>query len=184
MVYTPFSQDYISWLCDIVGIYTRDERSVILLNALVEKEFYWTIPNDDNRVHDGLNLREEYADLYNIDLESVGTEPCCILEMLVALARRCSEQMRDLDDHDNPARWFWEMMENLGLDFCSKTIYDTDYSEDLLNSILERLVERTYSYSGRHGLFPLNHPEEDQRKVELWYQMSAYLMEHYFEEEE
>lgn len=179
-----FLEDYISWLCDLVGIYKQDKRSLILLDALVSKEFYWSVPNDDNRVLDGLSLREEYAELADIDLEDVGTGPCCVLEMLVALARRCSEQMYSADDQDSPARWFWEMLENLGLDFCSATIYDEEYSIDLVDQILERLVERTYSRNGRHGLFPLNNATEDQRNVEIWYQMSAYLREHYFEEED
>jgi hypothetical protein len=27
------------------------------------------------------------------------------------------------------------------------------------------------------GFFPLTHPNDDQRKVEIWYQMNAYLDE-------
>lgn len=180
MTEARFAPEYITWLCDLIGLYGRDERSKILLDALLDKEFYWTVPNDDNRVQDGLRLRDEFADANDISIEDVFVGPCTILEMLIALARRCSDQMYDFDDQDTPSRWFWEFMENLGLDFCSRTDYDEDYTAEVVDSVLERLVERTYSESGRHGLFPLNSPKQDQRNVEIWYQMFAYLTEHYF----
>jgi hypothetical protein len=40
-----------------------------------------------------------------------------------------------------------------------------------------RLNRRLYTTSGYGGLFPLEEPKEDQRKVEIWYQMMAYLGE-------
>jgi hypothetical protein len=40
---------------------------------------------------------------------------------------------------------------------------------------MERCVWRTYEPNGVGGFFPLENPNEDQREVELWYQMSAYV---------
>ena len=33
--------------------------------------------------------------------------------------------------------------------------------------------------NGTGGLFPLKRPRVNQRRVEVWYQMSEYLMENY-----
>jgi hypothetical protein len=48
-----------------------------------------------------------------------------------------------------------------------------------VNQILTNLVERTYQKNGKGGLFPLKQPAKDQRRVEIWYQMAAYLNENY-----
>ncbi len=46
-----------------------------------------------------------------------------------------------------------------------------------IDDILERLIWRQYQEDGQGGFFPLAWPEQDQREVELWYQMNAYLAE-------
>ena len=46
-----------------------------------------------------------------------------------------------------------------------------------IDEILNKFIDRTYRASGYGGLFPLRHSKEDQRKVEIWYQMAAYLIE-------
>jgi hypothetical protein len=33
--------------------------------------------------------------------------------------------------------------------------------------------------SGLGGMFPLEDPREDQRAIEIWYQMMAYINENY-----
>lgn len=176
---TSVEMVYIHWLCDKVGIHSFDERTSILINALQEKGFYWTVPNDDNRGLDGLELRREFADLNNFDPDAIFEGPCTMLEMLIALAKRCDYIMSDLDNEDHTARWFWEMLENVGLDMKSLNSYEEDYTIDLIDKILDRILDRTYGASGRHGLFPLNEPERDQREVEIWYQMQAYFNDHY-----
>jgi hypothetical protein len=58
-----------------------------------------------------------------------------------------------------------------------------DNLELLPNSLnykkLAVLNKREYFPSGKGGLFPLENPREDQTKVEIWYQMHAYVMENY-----
>ena len=46
-----------------------------------------------------------------------------------------------------------------------------------IDDILENWLWRTYEYDGS-GFFPLTTTEEDQTKVEIWYQMAAYINEH------
>jgi hypothetical protein len=91
--------------------------------------------------------------------------------MVVALSRRMSfESGLDTD------YWFWRLMDNLNLRQYVDEIYDEDVVlivEETLNIVLNR----TYHADGNGGLFPMIHPGKDQRQVELWYQMSQYLME-------
>jgi hypothetical protein len=44
---------------------------------------------------------------------------------------------------------------------------------------LHKLNNRTYSKLGKGGLFPLRSSAYDQRKVELWYQMAAFMTENH-----
>jgi len=39
------------------------------------------------------------------------------------------------------------------------------------------LIWRDYHADGRGGFFPLTNPDTDQTKVEIWYQMNAYVTE-------
>lgn len=58
---------------------------------------------------------------------------------------------------------------------------DDTYSDDTYERIQYRLNvinKRLYNEDGTGGgLFPLRHATQDQREVELWYQMMAYLTE-------
>ena len=44
---------------------------------------------------------------------------------------------------------------------------------------LDGFINRQYEANGEGGLFPLKGVCEDQREVEIWYQMNAYLYEHH-----
>lgn len=46
-----------------------------------------------------------------------------------------------------------------------------------IDDILQQVIFRTYTASGIGGLFPLKSPRDDQRRVELWYQLCSYLLE-------
>lgn len=144
-----------------------------LFHILYTKEFVWLVPNDDNRVEDGKDLRYEFLEVEEIDRSrrdshwlSLG---CSFLEFLVALSRRLefeSEQGSDI--------WFWELLENVGLNHLTDRV---DISQDEVEEVLDRVIWRTYDYDGVGGLFPLDNPEKDQREVEIWYQLSAYILE-------
>lgn len=101
---------------------------------------------------------------------------CSMLEMLVALGRRLSFQM------EGESRfWFWTLLENVGLDKFNDRFYKTDKQAEEVDEVLQRIIWRNYAEDGSGGLFPLKHPDEDQRKVEMWYQMSAYILEQWEE---
>lgn len=144
-----------------------------LFHILYTKEFVWLVPNDDNRLEDGKDLRYEF-------LEGEGIDPdhrdqywmqlgCSMLELFVAIARRLS-----FEAEGDPSGWFHELLENLDL---SQYTDRADIDKDHILEVLDRVIWRTYDSDGSGGLFPLQDPHEDQTKVELWYQLSSYILE-------
>lgn len=141
---------------------------------MFQKEFTWFVPNDDNRLHDGLDIRQEYVDTQEGgDVPGYWlAQPCSFLEMIIALSRRMAFQSAL-----EPEYWFWRLLENLNLRIYVDEVFDEEVRM-LIDDILDCVMNRTYHADGSEGLFPLTHPGHDQREVELWYQMSQYLMEH------
>ena len=77
-----------------------------------------------------------------------------------------------------PDIWFWHLIETLDLEQFNDRKYD-DHAQEEIAEILDRVIWRTYAPNGDGGLFPLRNPTKDQRKVELWYQLNAYLLEQF-----
>lgn len=168
--------NYFEWLYGKIGSVRNRNPSRSyweLAKQLYSKEFVWSIPNDDNREGDGKDLRVEF--MYETQLEDVEPDwlalECSVLEMLIALAERAA-----FEDSSETMEWFWIFLSNLGL----RDITDDNYNDDTyvyIEDAIDRVLNRTYKRNGDGGLFPLRHAKQDQRKVELWYQMSAYLLE-------
>jgi len=168
-------EDYFRILCGLAGIKKPLETSgyKLIMKKLYNTEFYWNIPNDDNRALDGKNLRDKFGWNYR-DRE------CSFLEMLLALAIRCDEDvMYTPEDGDRTEHWFWMMMQNLGLSRCRDNDFEDSWTMSDVTYVTENMMARDYATNGIGGLFPLRRPKKDQRKVEIWYQMSAYLLENY-----
>src|ERR1700754_1133661 len=171
----PVDELYFRWLCSqVCNVKLKNPSRTYwsLLKLLHTKEFVWFVPNDDNRLEDGRYLREEFV--YENSLDDIGldwiTLGCSMLEMLVGLARRlCFE-----DDGFSINQWFWRLMENIGLHGLTDR---GGWDEQDVDEILDYVIWRTYEYDGSGGLFPLMDPPTDQREVEIWYQMSEYLLE-------
>lgn len=164
---------YLTWLYRQVGSVKEKNPANshwVLFRQLYSTEFTWSVPNDDNRCADGHDLRYEFLngnEIEDIDWLNLG---CSTLEMLIALARRAS-----FETDEQVSYWFFKLLENLGLNDCT----DADpLSHDEIDNILQGVIRRTYQRDGRGGLFPLRYPDSDQRRIEIWYQLSAYLLEH------
>lgn len=144
----------------------------MLAVALYQKEFTWFVHNDDNRVEDGKELREDFLDETGTERDRDWMEQgCSMLEMLIALSRRAA-----FEADEEPFEWFWILIDNLELRPFVDEAFTDDFNVDV-DVILDRVIDRTYEPDGRGGLFPLRHADRDQREVEIWYQLSAYLME-------
>ena len=173
-------KDYFNWLCGLVEGVPDLSRRIAFLEYLHGKEFHSEFSNDGNRAADGEALRERY--FYNIGEEDypVWGDPCSILEMLIALSQRIEFLLCDEKKGNRTSLWFWEMIGNLGLHVFENDDLNKDskiHSNDL---ILEKFHRRNYSKTGQGGLFPLKkRGVADQRDVEIWYQMQAYIQEKY-----
>lgn len=170
----PLDELYLTWLYRQIGdveIANPSRTYWNLAKKLFTTEFTWTVPNDDNRLEDGRDLRYEFRDdcnLQNVDPQWFGLG-CSMLEMLVALARRLAFQT------DGEARaWFWHLIENLDLQGCTDR---RPFPEHHVEEVLNRVIHRTYESDGHGGLFPLRRSRDDQRRIELWYQLNAYILE-------
>ena len=154
---------YLEFLGPQVGIKANNHWDIISL--MFKTEFVWTVPNDDNRLGDGMDLRNEWGRGRNLG-------PCSFLEVLIGLARRMA-----FITGENAEDCAWHLMENLGLNRMTDPLSRRQINK--ARDILDIVIWRTYHPDGSGGFFPLREPHDDQRKVELWYQMSAYIEEAY-----
>jgi hypothetical protein len=173
-VSVSLEQEYLDWLYSQVANPRRGRRVDkywVLLRILFKKEFLWLIPKDDNRAKDGKDLREEFLVSEGIELDDPDWVHlgCSMLEMLIALSRRLG-----FETDSDPAPWFWTLMRNVDLERYNDA---AEIRHDRIHEILDTVIWRLYHPSGDGGLFPLKKPHQDQREVELWYQLQAYLLE-------
>lgn len=172
----PVDDRYFEWLYSQFGaVRNRNPARSYwkLAKLLYSTEFVWLIPNDDNRVEDGILLREEFVSEQGSDgvTQEWMTLGCSVLEMLIALARRAGYQTGEPD-----TEWMFQFFTNLGLIPYTDNKFNAA-AEDRIKDILETFVTRGYREDGEGGLFPLKNSSLDQTKVELWYQLNAYILE-------
>lgn len=171
----PLDEQYFQWLYRQVADPEIDDPSLSywkLLKILYTTRFEWSIPHDENRADDGKALRYEFKDEERPDITDeawLGID-CSMLELMVGLARRLESMTGNGETH----YWFWQMAENIEIGQYSD---DRRLQKTRIANILERVVGRTYSSRGDGGFFPLQHANRDQRNVELWYQLNAYVLE-------
>lgn len=168
------NQEYFDWLYKLSGMKkgAKHVSYLKLLGFLHSVEFTYTILRDENRAKDGINLRYRFS-LCHDDVDEVRVGyPCSVLEMMVALAIRCEENiMDDALMGNRTGQWFWNMLVSLGL----STMTDDRFNEDIADEIISRFLNRQYERNGRGGLFTIKSCRRDLRKVEIWYQLCWYL---------
>lgn len=167
---------YYEWL---IGHISDIENHTIILRELFMRDFYAVLPRDDNRAEDGLELRLYFFEETKGNGVGMPSGACKVLEMLIALALRCERDiMHDEDFGDRTSKWFWMMIDNLGFTgFTDDQMYINSTISNLFEEKLEIFLDRKYTKKGVGGLFPLKKTKNDQRKVEIWYQMNEFLME-------
>ena len=169
---------YLTWLySQVANVKTRAKAHTYwsLFRQLHKTIFVALVSHDENRIADAREMKYEFLgenEDERGDLDWMRS-PCSMLELLIILSRFLAFEM------DDPADiWFWHLIEELDFERFNDREYDS-HAEEAIGEILNRVIWRTYEPSGKGGLFPLNHPDRDQRKVELWYQLNAYLLENF-----
>lgn len=175
---TAIINEYFDWLCNIVckNRFHKANSYRKLLQRLHETDFIYYIRNDENRACDGIGMRYRFAvENYRHDkneIEDILAGPCSVLEMMIALAVRCEENLTDNPDiGDRTGQWFWVMIASLGLNGMTDEHFDIDYVDE----VMVRLLERKYEPDGKGGLFTVRNCDEDMRKIEIWAQLLRYL---------
>lgn len=157
---------YFQWLCAKV----LDHSNVAyerLLKMLHREEFMWVVPMDENRAEDGKDLRQDFFREAFIERDPDWChQPCSMLEMLIALAKRAEFQT------DDPVKWwFWKFIDNMG--FLDPWIDEQEFGDHM-----HIINWRLYGADGTGGgMFPLAEDFGDQRKTELWYQLCHFIEE-------
>lgn len=170
----PLEETYFRWLCEHVQRVENPTPSTTrwnLLRHLHSTQYVYLAGHDDNRAEDGVELRRYFHGESRIPRDPSWEHlPCSVLEMLVALAGRA--HFNAMIEND-PAWWFWHFIDNLNIDTPDSQMLDVRY----IDQVLERWMYRQYTVDGEGGLFPLEHSRSNQREVETWYQLMAYLEE-------
>lgn len=180
-----FLENYYAWLISLIGgdLPPYDEYT-LLLKSLYFHKYVWqewnlSVVKDSNRALDGIGLRSAYVDAYfggNPYFLAVFNEKgCSILEMMIALARHMEFDMTMAVSDNSVKKWFWLMVQNLGL-----IQYDDDhYNTSGVNVILHKFLTRGYDNHGAGGMFYIRKPPTSCRETELYYQMEWWLNENF-----
>ena len=170
--------DYVYYLYRIVQNGGENHRKLCV--ELFKNRFFITrsAPKRDvDREKDGLELRKEWSN------DSLDGEfhiiPCTMLEMIIGISKRMSEQLMDEDGEDKTAQYFWEIMENLGLTCMDDDNFgwETGLAQKKIAKTCEILCKRQYNPDGTGGgMFPMPGVFGiNQKKMEIWYQMQDYI---------
>lgn len=175
-IYNTVKNSYFKWLYDIAcdDLYADEISYRKLLMHLHNVPFRYSILKDENRAADGVDLRRRFAYDYGDidDADEYLTDPCSVLEMMLALSLRCEENiMDDPSMGDRTKQWFWGMISNLGLGSMS----DDQYNKRYVDHILDRFLDRDYDPDGKGGLFTVRNCKYDLRDIEIWVQLLWYL---------
>lgn len=167
--------EYFEWLCGLVcgHKYSNTVSYDKMLMRLHSIEFTYSIPMDENRAKDGVELRWQFALEYGMrDIPACLDGPCSVLEMMVALSLYCEEHIMD-DPHigNRTGQWFWGMVVNLGLG----AMTDNRFDKQFVDEAITRFLNRDYERNGKGGLFKVDNCDRDLRDMEIVHQLYRYL---------
>lgn len=175
MLADQIRKEYFDWMIDLVNANRgpKEISYIKLLEYLHNTEFTYLILRDRNRAEDGVDLRYRFGLIRkHPEYPEYLSGPSSVLEMMIALAIRCEECIMDDPAYGNrTSQWFWGMIVSLGLGGMTDAIFDRDYVEECLT----RFLNREYERNGKGGLFTVKGTRRDMRKMEIWYQLNAYL---------
>lgn len=177
-IHELYRSDYLEWMCQLVSDKTfKSINYSRLLNHLNRVEFVYCMPLDGNRAADGVDIRYRYEDECGEAADPVmvaffGEYSCSVMEMMVALALRCEENiMSNQEFGDRTGLWFWSMISSLGL----ANMADRTFDECYVNEVLSKWMNRDHAPTGEGSLFAIPNSDYDLRTIEIWGQLNWYL---------
>jgi len=133
-----------------------------LLRYLFDVDFIWTVFLDKNRAQDGIDLRCLYANLNRLDKDIFADKPCSMLEMLVAFANRIENDFMGCVNENNAPRWFYEMLQSLGI---------ADDMKEFDRARVDHALVRFFNH--QRSLFQV--PGIDISHLGIWEQLNCWL---------
>lgn len=167
----PLHEKYLDYLGSqlIANKALEDHRDLFEIMHAMEFIPMFHVGNDDNREQDGLDVRVQWM----MERDASGLQgPVSFLEMLVGLTRRATA----LDDELSAKEWGQLIIKNMGLEQMWDPLSERKRKKCI--DTIESIVWRTFERDGTGGMFPLQRAEYDQRRVEIWHQLNAYIIEH------
>lgn len=175
MTTNRYSPQYVNWLCDMVCFGVKEGYGA-LARKLHSTSYIYSVERDDCRAADGKGLRYEYKQQVRYG-KNIDDSDCSVLEMLIALAGRMDDVCCVSLDKSDQYRWFWRLLDNLGLSKFDDKHYEQFGGDEEVTKILNTWMEHKYKKNGVGGLFPMRKPVFDMRKIDYCMQMSHYLNE-------
>ncbi len=106
-----FHGKYLKWLASqVLPDHKPGKTYRGLFQLFHDMEFVWLTPNDDNRVVDALDLRDEFVYLWAHDMDFLDNG-CSCFEVVIALSRRMAFMTGEVAEG-----WAWQLIKNLELD--------------------------------------------------------------------
>lgn len=177
---------YWQWMMELIH---RSDRNFLLkpynstynqlLSKLNSTQFEYIIDKDSNRYSDGIELRYHFGYERDVPQPIIATcidnRPCSVLEMMVALAKRCDNFMCDDESGCRIGNWFWNMISTLGLMPFNDNIW-SESSKTIVEKKLQTFMNRQYDpVTGEGSLFLNIQNRPNYADVEIWYQANWYL---------
>lgn len=174
---TDLPDVYFNWLYDqlfkIRNIESYQSYTT-MCRVMHQVVFKSLVHYDSNRIAVAADFRNQYVQQFQptgLVLANLLRPDATVLEVLYGLARQADDMIPLM-----VPTWFEIFYTHLGL-----KKYNDEYCltrpTQQMTRIVNRFNNRDYRYDGTGGIFPLRHAQTDQREVELWYQMGAYMTE-------
>lgn len=165
---TRNERKYFDFLVESVELDNKTRRYSLLLEYLYHTPFEFNehFELDEDRIKIGIEMRENWAfseltrDARDEFLEDFGPG-ISALEFFVSMAKTISDIL-----YFDPkwGQFFWQMIENLGLD----TMNDDEFDQEIVDNILRDLWLRNFKRDGSGGgLFCVPNCKFDMRKLDF-----------------
>lgn len=171
--------DYHHWLVRFVDNNNEElwKNYSLLMQKLFEIDYIWEHEWDEGRFLDGRKLRVDYDEdiLESDDGVQVRLSPdhVSVLEVLVALCTRYSDEVLFMPDHPSVApEIFYVILDNLNLIWC----YDAQFDADFVEKSVQKWLKRTRKTT----IFG----EKASKKTDLWGECGTFCNKKYVQNSE